>query len=49
MTLLALAMVLLVCMIGLNVWTGHRESMRKLDIALKELEIELEEMRKGNE
>lgn len=49
MTLLALAMVLLVCMIGLSVWTEHKESMKKLDIRLKELELELEEMRKGNE
>ena len=49
MTLLELAMVLLVCAVGLSVWLEHKESMKKLDIELKELEIELEEARKGNE
>ena len=49
MTLLELAMVLLVCAVWLSIWTEHREWMRKLDIELKELEIELEEARKGNE
>lgn len=49
MTLLYAAPALLVCVMGLSVWTEHRERMRKLDIELKELEIELEEIRKGNE
>jgi hypothetical protein len=49
MTLLELAMVLLVCAVGLSVWLEHKEFMKKLDVELKELEIELEEMRKGNE
>jgi hypothetical protein len=49
MTLLYAAPALLVCLFGLIVWCEHRERMRKLDIEFKELEIELEEMRKGNE
>ena len=49
MTLLYAAPALLVCVIGLSVWTEHKEQMRKLNIRLKELEIELEEMRKDNE
>jgi hypothetical protein len=49
MTILYAAPALLVCVIGLSVWTEHKERMRKLDIEFKELEIELEEMRKDNE
>lgn len=42
MTILELAMLLLVCMIGLSVWLEHKERMKKM-------EIELEEMRQKNE
>lgn len=42
MTILELAMALLVCMIGLNLWLEHKQRMKKL-------EIEHEEMRQNNE
>ena len=49
MTLLYAAPAFGICLFGLIVWCEHKERMRKLDIELNELELELEEMRKDNE
>lgn len=49
MTLLYAAPAFGICLFWLIVWCDHKERMRKLDVRLKELELELEEMREGNE